>query len=77
MAVLTSNDRCYRCIKRIKAECSDRSLQRLRSCMALFSIYLQLPMYDFPPFLKGLVSFLPETGVKHIYTTANGLLSNQ
>ena len=22
--------------------------------MALFSIYLQLPMYDFPPFLKGL-----------------------
>ena len=26
---------------------------------------------------KGLVSFLPETGVKHIYTTANGLLSNQ
>lgn len=26
----------YRCIKCIKAECSDRSLQRLRSCMALY-----------------------------------------
>ena len=26
---------------------------------------------------KGLVSFYPETGAKHIYTTANGLLSNQ
>ena len=27
--------RCYRCIKRIKAECSNRSLQRLCSCMAV------------------------------------------
>lgn len=26
---------------------------------------------------KGLVSFQQETGVKHVYTTANGLLSNQ
>jgi ligand-binding sensor domain-containing protein len=26
---------------------------------------------------KGLVSFYPETGAKHIYTPANGLLSNQ
>lgn len=26
---------------------------------------------------KGLVAFHPETGIKHIYTTANGLLSNQ
>ncbi len=26
---------------------------------------------------NGLVSFTPETGEKHIYTTANGLLSNQ
>lgn len=26
---------------------------------------------------KGLVVFHPETGVQHIYTTANGLLSNQ
>ena len=26
---------------------------------------------------NGLVSFHPETGIKHIYTTANGLLGNQ
>ncbi len=26
---------------------------------------------------KGLVSFHAETGTKHLYTTANGLLSNQ
>lgn len=26
---------------------------------------------------KGLVAFQPKTGIKHVYTTANGLLSNQ